>query len=329
MKQLIIEFLAVGVSSFILTAILCRWIIPILSAKHIGQSIREEGPKSHRSKAGTPTMGGICFITGMLAVLCVVAVIYFIMARQRELIPMALTLCLALLNGLIGLFDDYKKLLHKKNEGLKAWQKFALQCIVAAVYLGIMKATGNIDTSLHIPFTDLSVDFGPLYYFGALVFIVGLVNSVNLTDGVDGLATSVTLVVSSFIAFIGLNFLSPSMSLMSAALIGSLLAFLRKNKHTAEVFMGDTGSLFLGGAMAGAAFMINDMLVMAIACGVFIFETLSVVIQVTSFKLVNKRVFLMSPIHHHFEGKGWSENKIVLVFSLVSLGLCVISWFGL
>ena len=331
MKQLVIEFLAVGVSSFLIKAILCHFIIPALSAKHIGQSIREEGPKSHFSKAGTPTMGGICFITGMLSVLLVVSVIYFVRAEQNKLIPMALTLCLALLNGLIGLFDDYKKLVHKKNEGLKAWQKFALQCVAAALYLAIMRFTGNIDTVLHIPFTDIMVDFGALYYVGALVFIVGLVNSVNLTDGIDGLATSVTLVVCAFLAFIGLNFLSSSIALISAALIGSLLAFLRKNCHTAEVFMGDTGSLFLGGAMAGAAFMINDMLVMVIACGVFIFEMLSVVIQVTVFKASGrkKRVFLMAPAHHHFEAKGWSENKIVLVFSIVSLALCALAWFGL
>ena len=194
-----------------------------------------------------------------------------------------------------------------------------------------MTLTGHIDTTLHIPFTDIMLDLGFGYYFGAMVFIVGLVNSVNLTDGIDGLATSVTLVVTAFIAFIGINMLNAPMTLLSAAMIGSLLAFLRKNCHVAEVFMGDTGSLFLGGALAGAAFMINDMLVMLIACGIFIFETLSVVIQVSVFKLSHKtkRVFLMSPVHHHFEAKGWSENKIVIVFSLISLALCVVAWLGL
>ncbi len=330
MKELVTEFLAVGVSSFIITAILCRFIIPALSKKHIGQSIREEGPKSHFSKAGTPTMGGICFIMGMLLVLAAVAVIYFIKQRQSELIPLSLTLLLALTNGFIGLFDDCKKLAHKKNEGLTARGKFLLQCIAAAVYLAVMTLTGNIDTSLHIPFTDIMLELGFAYYFGAMVFIVGLVNSVNLTDGIDGLATSVTLTVTAFVAFVGLNMQNTSMTLLSAALIGSLLAFLRKNCHTAEVFMGDTGSLFLGGAMAGAAFMLNDMLVMLIACGVFIFEMLSVVIQVTVYKTCNKkRVFRMAPIHHHYEAKGWSENKIVLIFSLVSILLCAISWFGL
>lgn len=330
MKQLVTEFLAVGVSSFFVTAILCHFVIPALSKKHIGQSIREEGPQSHKKKEGTPTMGGICFITGMLIVLACVAVIYAFRQKHGELIPLALTMCLALFNGLVGLFDDCQKLAHKKNEGLKPGQKFMLQCLAAAVYLLIMTATGNIDTALHIPYTDIMLDLGFAYYFGAMVFIVGLVNSVNLTDGIDGLATSVTLVVTAFIAFVGLNWLNTSMTLISAALIGSLLAFLRKNCYVAEVFMGDTGSLFLGGALAGAAFMINDLLVMLIACGLFIAETVSVIIQVTYFKVTKgKKLFRMSPIHHHFQEGGWSENKIVLVFSLISLVLCVAAWFGL
>ncbi len=329
MKQLVTEFLAVGVSSFLVTAILCHYIIPALRKKHIGQSIREEGPKSHRKKAGTPTMGGICFIMGTLAVVAVAAVVYAFFGRQRELLPLALTLCLALSNGLVGLYDDYKKLLKKRNEGLSAGQKFLLQGLAAAIYLVLMRITGHIDTQLHIPFTELVLDMGILYYVFAWFFIVGMVNSVNLTDGIDGLATSVTLVVTAFVAFVGLNYLNVSMTLMSAALIGSLLAFLRKNCYVAEVFMGDTGSLFLGGAIAGAAFMINDMLAMLLAGGVFIFETVSVMIQVSVFKMTNKRVFRMAPIHHHFEDKGWSENKIVLVFSLVTLALCALAWFGL
>ena len=330
--MLVTQFLAVLVSSFLVTAILCRFIIPMLSKKHIGQSIREEGPKSHFGKAGTPTMGGICFIMGSLAVLLGVTVFYAIAGKTRELLPMAMTVCHALSNGFIGLFDDYKKLQHKRNEGLTAGQKFALQCLVAALYLLIMTASGHIDSTLHIPFTDKVVELGLAYYVLAMFFIVGIVNSANLTDGIDGLATSVTLVITVFIAFVGMNYLDASMTLVSAALIGSLLAFLRKNCHVAEVFMGDTGSLFLGGAIAGAAFMLGDMLCMAIACGVFIIEALSVMIQVTVFKLTGgKRVFLMTPIHHHFEHlkKPWSENKIVLVFSAASLVFCIVAWFGL
>ena len=329
--MLVTQFLAVLVSSFIITAILCRFIIPKLSEKHIGQSIRIEGPKSHLGKAGTPTMGGICFIMGMLLTLLAVTVVYAVKGTARQLVPMALTVCLALFNGLIGLYDDYKKLLHKRNEGLSAGQKFGLQCLAAILYLVIMTLSGHIDTGLHIPFTDKVLELGILYYIGAMFFIVGIVNSVNLTDGIDGLATSVTLVVTVFLAFVGMSYLNVSITLVAAALIGSLLAFLRKNCHVAEVFMGDTGSLFLGGAMAGAAFMINDMLVMLIACGVFVIEALSVMIQVFVFKTANKRVFLMAPIHHHFEHlkKPWSENKIVLVFSMTSLVFCILAWFGL
>lgn len=329
LKQLVIEFLAVAVSSFFVTAILCHYIIPALTKKKIGQSIREEGPKSHFSKAGTPTMGGICFIIGMLITLLGVTAFYAYRSEQGKLIPLALTMCLALANGLIGLLDDYRKLMKRQNEGLKAGEKFLLQCLVAALYLTVMGFSGQIDTALHIPFTDYMLELGPAYYVGAMFFIVGLVNSVNLTDGIDGLATSVTLAVTAFVTFVALNSLNSSMTLMAAALMGSLLAFLRKNRHVAKVFMGDTGSLFLGGALAGVAFMIGDILVMAIACGVFIFETVSVIIQVASFKTFHKRVFLMTPIHHHFEQKQWSENKIVVVFSLVTLALCAVAWFAM
>ncbi len=329
MKQLVNEFLAVGVSSFLVTAILCHYIIPALQKKHIGQSIREEGPRSHRKKAGTPTMGGICFITGMLIVLLGVVIYYAVRGKQAQLIPLALTVSLALGNGLIGLYDDYKKLMKKRNEGLKAGQKFALQGIVAALYLVIMTWSGHIDTALHIPFTDIMLDLGFAYYIGAWFFIVGVVNSVNLTDGIDGLATSVTLVFTAFAAFVGLNFLNSSMTLLAALLIGSLLAFLRKNCYVADVFMGDTGSLFLGGTVAGVAFMLGDMIAVMIAGGIYILEAVSVMIQVGVFKLTSKRVFRMAPIHHHFEAYGWSENKIVIVFSLVTLILCVGAWFAL
>ncbi len=329
MKQLVNEFLAVGVSSFLVTAILCHYIIPALQKKHIGQSIREEGPRSHRKKAGTPTMGGICFIVGILIALLGMTVYYAARGKQGQLIPLALGVSLALGNGLIGLYDDCKKLAKKKNEGLKAGQKFALQGLCAALYLAVMSYAGYIDTALHIPFTDIMLEMGALYYIGAWFFIVGVVNSVNLTDGIDGLATSVTIVFVAFAAFVGLNLLNSSQTLLAGALIGGLLAFLRKNYHVAEVFMGDTGSLFLGGVVAGVAFMLGDMLVVMIAGGIYIIEALSVIIQVGVFRLTSKRVFRMAPIHHHFEAYGWSENKIVIVFSLVTLLLCTISYFAL
>ncbi len=332
LNEILIETAIAGVSSFILTAILSRCIIPILRAKKAGQPIREEGPKSHMSKQGTPTMGGIAFILAMAIALSGIAVWYAISSKQRELIPLALTMALAVMNGMIGFFDDYKKLLKKHNEGLKAGQKFALQVLVAIVYVVLLKLLNCIDTSLHIPFTNIMVELGFVYYIFAVILIVGVVNSVNLTDGLDGLASSVTLVVSLFFllaALWGLPEVSSSLSLLSAATIGAMLGFLIYNHHPAQVFMGDTGSLFLGGIVTGAAFIINEPMIILIAGGVYIFEVISDIIQVFSYKTFRKRVFKCAPVHHHFEACGWSEVTIVIVFSLATAALCVLAWFGL
>ena len=277
---MLIEFLVVLVAVFAVTVISSHYIIPILKSHKMGQKILEIGPRWHMNKQGTPIMGGLCFILAILIVVSCIALYSAFFGNTTELIPLALTLCLAMFNGIIGFVDDYCKLVKKKNEGLKAYQKFILQLVAAAAYVYIMVVTNNLHTTLHIPFTDIFVELGVWYYVFAIIIITGMVNSVNLTDGIDGLATSVTLVVTAFIAFVALNILNPSMTLMSAALIGSLLAFLRKNCHVAEVFMGDTGSLFLGGAIAGVAFMINDMLVMVIASGIFIFEMLIFILLV-------------------------------------------------
>ena len=325
---LFVNFITVMALSFVLTVIISKIVIPILRGKKIGQSIRAEGPAWHKSKAGTPTMGGICFIMAMLIALAVITVIYAFGARQNELIPLALTLSLALANGLIGFVDDYCKLIKKQNEGLKAYQKFSLQLVVAGAYIFAMSVVGELDTSLSIPFCDFSLELGWIYYVFAIFLIAGIVNAVNLTDGLDGLATSVTLVVSAFFAVVAFNMLFSPLVLMSAALIGGLLGFLIFNAHPAKVFMGDTGSLFLGGAVTGAAFMINEPLIIVIAGGIYVFEALSVILQVGSFKLRNKRIFKMAPVHHHFEKCGWSEVKIVAVFSTVTAILCVIAWFG-
>ena len=329
MKELMIEFGAVLLVSFLLTTILGRIIIPILRGKKVGQTILEIGPRWHQSKEGTPTMGGICFIMAILATLLGVTVLYAVRSAQAKLIPLALTMALAVMNGLIGFVDDFCKLMKKKNEGLKAYQKAALQVLAALVYIFLLHRLGYIDTSLHIPLTNLNVELGIVYYIFALFVIVGMVNSVNLTDGVDGLASSVTLVVFAFFAFVGMQFLNTSLVLISAALIGGMFGFLVYNLHPAKVFMGDTGSLFLGGAVTGAAFIINEPMIIFIVGGVYAFEALSVILQVVSFKTRNKRIFKMAPVHHHFEQCGWSEGKIVTVFSLVTAGLCLLAWFGL
>ena len=329
MKEQLIEFLAVGVSSFILTAVLCHYIIPILRRKKIGQAIREEGPDWHKSKAGTPTMGGICFIMAIMIALLGATVWYAVKGEQRSLIPLALTMALAVMNGMIGFVDDYCKLLKKQNEGLTARQKFLLQLVVAIIYVVLLKLLGYVNTALHIPFTEIYVELGAVYYIFAVILIVGIVNSVNLTDGVDGLASTVTLVVAGFFALVAFRFANPSLTLISGGLIGAMIGFLIFNLNPAKVFMGDTGSLFLGGAVTGAAFIINEPMIIFIVGGIYVLESVSVILQVLCFKTLHRRIFKMAPIHHHFEKSGWKENKVVAVFSLVTLALCVVAWFGL
>ncbi|MBR4873875.1 MAG: phospho-N-acetylmuramoyl-pentapeptide-transferase, partial [Clostridia bacterium] len=271
------------------------------------------------------TMGGICFIFAMLIVS-----IGALLLNREEAVPFVLAMGLGLMNALIGFVDDYTKLIKKQNEGLLAWQKFSLQLVAAALYLVAMTLWGGMTTVLAFPFTDFSIDLGVVYYVVALILITGVVNSVNLTDGIDGLASSVTLVVGAFFAVCAFSFGMRSLSLISALLIGGMLGFLVYNFHPARVFMGDTGSLFLGGVVIGAAFALGEPLI-ALICGlVYMIETLSVMLQVSVFKLSGrkKRLFKMAPIHHHFEKCGWGEIKIVCVFSAVTLLLCVVAWFG-
>jgi phospho-N-acetylmuramoyl-pentapeptide-transferase len=264
-----------------------------------------------------------------MIVLSGIAIYYFINSEQGELIPLALTMFLAVLNGMIGFVDDYCKLIKKQNEGLKPYQKLFLQVLCAALYILALKLLGYIDTELSIPFTSKTVELGIVYYVFAMFLIVGMVNSANLTDGIDGLASSVTLVISGFFAFVAFNFLNTSLTLISGALIGALIGFLIYNIHPAKVFMGDTGSLFLGGAVTGAAFIINEPVIILIAGSIYVIEALSVILQVGSFKLRNKRIFKMAPIHHHFEKCGWSEGQVVTVFSVFTVLTCVVAWLGL
>jgi len=281
------------------------------------------------SKAGTPTMGGICFIMAIMLTLAGCAIGFAIGGRQSTLIPLALTMALAVMNGMIGFVDDYCKLVKHQNEGLKAYQKFWLQVLAAILYVVLLTKLGYLDTSLHIPFTSIEVELGLVYYVFAVVLIVGIVNSVNLTDGIDGLASVVTLVVMGFFAIVAFTLLNVSLILISGALIGALVGFLIYNIHPAKVFMGDTGSLFLGGVVTGAAFLINEPMIIFIVGGIYVLESLSVILQVMCFKTFHKRIFKMAPIHHHFEKCSWSEGKIVTVFALVTAVLCVLAWFGI
>ena len=324
-----IEFLVSFIGVFLVTVLLLKKLIPKLKSKKIGQIILEIGPRWHKSKDGTPTMGGIAFILAILIVACGISVYSFFKGTGERLIPLALTLGLAVINGLIGFIDDRCKLLKKENEGLKAYQKFLLQAVASVIYLFAMNKTGYIDTSLHIPFTSFELELGWGYYVLAFFLITGMVNAVNLTDGVDGLASGVTLVVGSFFAVYAFVFKFDALSLASASLMGATLGFLVYNYNPARIFMGDTGSLFLGGLVTGCAFMINDPLIIVICGIIYVIEAFSVMIQVGVYKLTHKRVFRMAPIHHHFEKGGWGERKIFWIFSLITLMGCVLAWLSL
>lgn len=326
MTPMLIEFIAVLVATFLGSVVIERFMIPVLKSKKVGQKILEIGPRWHMSKSGTPTMGGICFISAMIVVSAVALIL-----NRKDALPFVFAMGLGLLNALIGLVDDYTKLIKKQNEGLLAWQKFALQLVAAALYLVAMTLWGGMTTVLALPFTDFSIDLGVVYYVVALFLITGMVNSVNLTDGIDGLASSVTLVVGGFLAACAFRLEMRSLSLIGALLIGGMIGFLVYNFHPARVFMGDTGSLFLGGILVGAAFALGEPLIILICGLIYVLETASVMLQVSVFKLSGrkKRLFRMAPIHHHFEQCGWSENKIVAIFSAATVILCVVAWFGI
>ena len=328
---MIIEFVLVALAIFLLTVILEKLIIPILQSHKVGQRILEIGPRWHKNKAGTPTMGGICFIMAILVVMTVMSIIIAVNGEANELIPLALALGLATLNGMIGFFDDYTKLVKKQNEGFTAKQKILLQSLAAIIYLVVMGLTDNINTALHIPFTSVYLELGALYYVFAFVLIIGFVNSVNLTDGIDGLASSVTLVVGIFFSVMAFTFNMRMLGLLGAALIGATAGFLIYNFYPARVFMGDTGSLFLGGLVVGATFVLDEPMIIFLVGIIYLVEAASDIIQVGVFKLSGRkiRVFKMAPIHHHFEKCGWSEIKIVIIFSLVTLISCVLAYFAI
>ena len=305
--------------AFAVAAILGPVMIPWLRKLKFGQEILEIGPNWHKNKAGTPTMGGFMFIAGVLVSVGVALLANFD-------IRLAMMLIIALGFGLIGFVDDYVKVVKKRNLGLTAIQKFALQAILSVIYIIVLKETGNLDTEIVIPFVKTTLTLPWWLYIVFILFVVtGTVNAVNLTDGIDGLATSITVVVALFFAVAAVLVKSTGESIFAMALLGGCLGFLMFNKHPAKVFMGDTGSLFLGGAVSVMAVGLKMPLILIICGFVYLFETLSVILQVASFKLTGKRIFKMSPIHHHFEMCGWREVKIVSVFTLVTAVLCVIS----
>jgi len=306
-----------------LTAVFGRLLIPVLRALKAGQSIRESGPTWHNYKAGTPMMGGLMFVAASALVLVLNV---FTMQDYSVFFVLILSLCF----GFIGFLDDFTKLKYKRNLGLTSAQKAMLQMAVSAVFLYAMYKNG-MDTSLYIPFVDVSFQLHPIVYiFFAMFVMVGCVNAVNLTDGVDGLCGSVTIPVMVFFTAAAAAQGKYDLALLPATLVGGLIAYLFYNWHPAKVFMGDTGSLFLGGVVCAMAFALEMPLILVLVGIVYICETLSVILQVGYFKLTHgKRLFKMSPIHHHFEMCGWKEVKIVLVFTAVSTIMCMLAWFGI
>ncbi|MCI8610816.1 MAG: phospho-N-acetylmuramoyl-pentapeptide-transferase [Clostridiales bacterium] len=326
-------FIGIFAVTFLLTAGISHFLIPILASHKMGQKILEIGPRWHKSKEGTPTMGGLAFIIAALITGIFACIIIFLREGAKELPALVLTLAMAMASGLIGMIDDMAKLRKKQNEGLTAPQKFLLQLICAGVYLFGMSRFGQITTELYIPYLDIAIDFGLAYYIIALLLLCGVMNSVNLTDGIDGLASSMTVVVGLFYGAAALFHTvmpAPGLTAVAAIMAGAAAGFLIYNFYPARVFMGDTGSLFFGGLVVGAAFMMDNPLIVVVCGLVYIFETASTMLQVMYFKLTSgKRLFKMAPFHHHLEKCGWSEIKIVAVFSLLTACLCVCAWFGL
>ncbi|MEE0061655.1 MAG: phospho-N-acetylmuramoyl-pentapeptide-transferase [Acutalibacteraceae bacterium] len=320
-----------AVAAFVSTAVIGKFLIPVLHKIKFGQPIREEGPQWHQKKSGTPTMGGFMFIIGavIVAVVCYVA-LCVISPGSRDFIDHIKFyggIVMALMFGAIGFIDDYIKVVKKHNQGLTEKQKLVLQFLVAIAYVFTLYL-GGCGSATVVPFLGV-VDLGIFYWIFAVIFIVGFVNATNLTDGLDGLVGSVTFFVSIALMVISSIILDAGVSIMSASLAGACLGFLIWNFYPAKVFMGDTGSLFMGGFLIAIAFAMN-MPILLIPIGIiYIVEMFSVILQVGYFKLTKgKRLFKMSPIHHHFEMCGWSEVKVVVVFSIITAIMGVLTFLS-
>ena len=334
-KIITIEALSVLFVVFLLSVLATRLILPVLRARKLNQPINMY-VLEHASKSGTPTMGGICFIlASLLSMLLWIFLEYsgklgnFGGFESGELIPVALTFCFAAANGLIGFIDDYKKLIKKQNEGLNEKQKMILQVVFAAGYIAMMAITDNLRTSLHIPFTSFDLELGWVAYPFYLLVIVGFVNSTNITDGIDGLASSIGVTVGASLLVFSIATASRYTAVASATLVGALLGFLVFNRFPAKVFMGDTGSLYIGALIMGCAISEGELISVIIMSLVFIWEMMTSLLQRLYYKLSGgKRLFKKAPIHHHYQLLGWSEVKIVLVFAIISLVFCAIGLAG-
>ena len=304
--------------SFFIGVILCPVFIPLLHRLKFGQNVRDDGPQTHLKKSGTPTMGGIAILIGFT-----ITSLLFIKGNGDGAAVMLVTLGF----GLVGFIDDYIKVVKKRSLGLRAYQKMALQFIITAVFCGYMYKNVPSCTMIYMPFANRLANLNVLFIPFMFIVMLGTVNGVNLTDGLDGLASGVTLLVAAFFLIIAWVFGS-GIAPIAGAVVGSLLAFLIFNAYPAKVFMGDTGSLALGGFVAATALILKMPLFILIVGFIYFIESLSVIIQVGVYKAAKKRVFKMAPIHHHFELCGWSETKVVTVFYIVTAMLCLIAFLS-
>lgn len=307
--------------SFAISVVLGPVVIPFLKRLKVGQTVRDEGPESHLKKNGTPTMGGI------LILFSVVVTALFFIKDYPKIIPI---LFLTMGFGLIGFLDDYIKVVLKRSMGLHAWQKFSLQIVVTGIFTYYLLNYTDVSLAMKVPFMDgVYLDFGwfniPLLFF----IVIGTVNGTNFTDGLDGLASSVTVLVATFFTVVAIG-TNSGIEPITCAVVGALLGFLLFNVHPASVFMGDTGSLALGGFVAATAYMMQMPLFIVIVGFIYMIEVISVIMQVTYFRATGgKRIFKMAPIHHHFELCGWSETRVVAVFSIVTALLCLVALMGI
>ena len=313
------------IASFITSIILGIIIIPILKKLKVGQIERDDGPKSHLKKQGTPTMGGIIIIITMILVITG-AYIYLTATGQNEVANKLLPMLLISIGfGTIGFIDDFKKLVLKNTKGLKPSYKMIGLLVISVAYVVYLLQILHFDTQTYIPIIKTYIDL-PIYIYipFAIIVILATTNAINLTDGIDGLSSSVSAIIITCLAVIGMLFAVPEVSVFASCVIGAILGFLMFNLHPAKVFMGDTGSLLLGGVISAIALYLKMPILLIIIALIPVLETLSVIIQVAYYKKTGKRIFKMAPLHHHFELSGWKENKVVIVFSLITLILCII-----
>lgn len=312
------EYLMPAIAAFAISAASGPFIIPALMRLKAGQTVRDDGPQSHQVKNGTPTIGGLIIMLGYIAA----CVIFSLLGDESEGTVFVAAAVIGF--GIIGFIDDYIKVVLKRSLGLRAWQKFLLQTILTVGLIVYGIKTEAFTTEIQIPFMFDTVDLGVFYYFFVAIVVLGTVNGANFTDGLDGLATKVTSVIAVFLLIVGISVNTATLS--SSAMIGALLGFLLFNSHKASVFMGDTGSLALGGYVAATAMLLQIPVYIIIIAFIYFAEVLSVILQVGYFKITKgKRIFKMAPIHHHFELCGYPETKVVSGFTIVTIVLCALA----